>query len=158
MRPIRTILQPADFSPKSERAFELACQMARALKARIVVIHVASPAIQFWGRSSLALDQPRHEWRNAEEKLRSLECDDLEIECVLVPGEPAAAIIRTALEIDAGLIVMGSPRRSCWRWFHGASVAEAVALEAPCPVLTTCASVIGTIPRPGRRNWSPQNS
>jgi nucleotide-binding universal stress UspA family protein len=116
MRPIRAILQPANFSALAERAFELACQLARMLKARIVVILVATPAIQPWGRWSLVLGQPRNEWRKSEEKLHSIEAGDLEIERLFVPGEPAAAIVRTALEIDADLIVMRSPRRSSWRW------------------------------------------
>jgi nucleotide-binding universal stress UspA family protein len=69
--------------------------------------------------------------------LDAIVADDLEIQRLLVPGEPTAEIIRAAHELDPSLIVIGAPRRTSWRWFLGPSVAEAIIFEAPCPVLTT---------------------
>lgn len=43
MLPIRTILCPVDFSTNSKPAFELACALTRDYKARLHVVHVASP-------------------------------------------------------------------------------------------------------------------
>jgi nucleotide-binding universal stress UspA family protein len=130
-------LQPTDFSAKAERAFELACELAQALDTRLIVFHAAADPLQPWSRSSRTLDHGRRQWREAQEQLDAIIADDLEIQRLLVPGEPAAEIIRAAHELDPGLIVIGAPRRTSWRWFHGPSVAETVVFEAPCPVLTT---------------------
>jgi hypothetical protein len=40
---IHAILQPADFSAHGQKAFELACSLARDHKARVLVLHVYHP-------------------------------------------------------------------------------------------------------------------
>ena len=137
MRLIRTILHPTDFSSKAERAFELACELAQSLNARIIVLHAAPSPLHPWSRSSRAFDHGRKQWREARERLYAIDAGDLEIQHLIVAGEPASAIIRAAHELNAGLIVMGAPRRIPWRWLHGPSIAETVIFEAPCPVLTS---------------------
>jgi nucleotide-binding universal stress UspA family protein len=65
------ILHPMDFSPRSQRAFELACAMARVHQARILVLHVAPvPAI---GTESMMLLPPDPEQFRGEieAKMRS---------------------------------------------------------------------------------------
>ncbi|HEU5403767.1 MAG TPA: universal stress protein [Terriglobales bacterium] len=157
MRPIRTILQPTDFSAKAERAFELACGLARVLDARLIVFHAAADPLLPWSRSSRNLDYCRRPWREAQERLDAIVADDLEIQHLLVPGEPTAEIIRAAHELDPGLIVIGAPRRTSWRWFLGPSVAEAIIFEAPCPVLTTGEFSMATAPQRDRWNRSLGN-
>ena len=49
MLPIRTILHPTDFSPRSAYAFQLACALARDYGARLIVVHVQSPPLIITG-------------------------------------------------------------------------------------------------------------
>jgi nucleotide-binding universal stress UspA family protein len=49
MTPIRTILHPTDFSPRSAVAFRMACSLARDFGARMVVVHVQPPAQHVFG-------------------------------------------------------------------------------------------------------------
>lgn len=53
----------------------------------------------------------------------------------VVDGEPAAAIVQTAVQVHADLIVMGRHvRHRVLRW-RSQRVTDAVASQAPCPVL-----------------------
>jgi nucleotide-binding universal stress UspA family protein len=79
------------------------------------------------------------------EELHRLEpCDPKpRVQYRLVEGDPAAAILKTAQECACDLIVMGTRGRTALKRFLTGSVADKVALEAPCPVL----SVTNCIPK-----------
>jgi hypothetical protein len=53
MLPVTTILHPTDFSHHSEFAFRLACALARDHQARLVLLHVALPAIMIYGEGGV---------------------------------------------------------------------------------------------------------
>lgn len=66
--------------------------------------------------------------------------DGIELEVMIRSGEPAPVVLEVQREIVADLIVMGTHGRSGLAYTRLGSVAEAVAREAPCPVLTVRAS------------------
>lgn len=87
----------------------------------------------------LSLTQPqreRSEVAEAEEYLQAVACTLTgPVRTVVVTGNPADEIVRTARTLDVDLIVMASHGRGGpKRWLLG-SVAERVVRRAPCPVL-----------------------
>jgi nucleotide-binding universal stress UspA family protein len=68
--------------------------------------------------------------------LERLELGDVSVEHRTVKGYAAASIVRAATEGSADLIVMGTHGRSGLLHMLLGSVAERVAREAPCSILT----------------------
>jgi universal stress protein A len=135
MAPIHTILQPTDFSERSEAALQLSCALARDYGARLVVLHVAvQPAVAF-GEGFITVDS---EFRDAREQLDELPipADDIRAERRFETGDPAAEILRVADDIHADLIVVGTHGRTSVSRLLMGSTAEQIVRQAPCPVLT----------------------
>jgi len=117
MFPVRTILYPTDFSVCSQPALDLAFALARDCHARLIVLHVAEPA--------LVVDYGDFE-----------EAADCNSEFRLEEGDPAEKILHVAQEVPCDLIVMGTHGRTGLGRLLMGSVAEKVLRRAPCPVLT----------------------
>jgi nucleotide-binding universal stress UspA family protein len=134
--PIRTILHPTDFSEPSEAAFGLACSLARAHGARLVVQHVVPLPVVLYG------PPPEEYLTHLREQLVHMQARDSKVsmEDWLVEGDPATAILRAAEEISCDLIVLGTHGRTGISRLLLGSVAEKVVRRAPCPVLTVRAS------------------
>ena len=66
---------------------------------------------------------------------RAAECEGLDVEELIVHGEPAAEIVRVARERGADLIVISSHGRTGLGRILFGSTAESVVRYAPCPVL-----------------------
>ena len=138
MLPIRTILQPTDFSEHSSYAFEFACALARDYGANIVLLHVfPTPVLPTLSGAPLpvSLDVPRAELMESLNNMKPID-PKITIERVLVAGDPAHEIQRVAEVYGADLIVMGTHGRGGLSRFVMGSVAEDVSRHANCPVLT----------------------
>jgi nucleotide-binding universal stress UspA family protein len=136
MLPIHTILHPTDFSEPSRYAFELACNLARGLSARLVLVHVGTPPAVV-GHAVL-MPVLAKEQEELEERLQQLTASDgnLGVEHRFEQGDPASEILRVAHESRADLIVMGTHGRTGLGRLLMGSVAEQVVRQALCPVLT----------------------
>lgn len=136
MFPIHTILHPTDFSEQADHAFRMACALARDHNARVVVAHVMPyPPVVYPEGMVLATEDLRPK---LTEMLRRVKPDDAKVavERLLLEGDPTTAILDTAKEKGADLIVMGTHGwRGLTRLLMG-SVAEGVLRGAACPVLT----------------------
>lgn len=144
MKPFKTILHPTDFSQHSQRALAVAGALARDADARLIVLHVV-PRLK-----AVAGDEPaprRIEWReedltNYREEmyvaLQELPLPGLRThpERLLKEGEVTATVLKTARDAACDLIVMGKHGRAGEARLLPGSVAEAVAAQAHCPVLT----------------------
>jgi nucleotide-binding universal stress UspA family protein len=131
MLPLRRILVPTDFSEQSHRAFHVACALARDSGAQMVVLHVVPlPALMFGPPPESYLDHLR-------EKLKQIRPPDSNIcvEHVLVEGNAAPAILKTAMELPCDAIVMGTHGRTGVDRLLVGSVAEEVVRKASCPVV-----------------------
>jgi len=135
----RTILVPIDFSTNAERALDYACELAAKLAATVHLVHALGAALpelnvalseqmlrSLSDGSKLALDQLATE-RRARATIG---------EVLVTPGDARDAILSTARDLGAELIVMGTHGRRGLRRMVLGSVAEHVVRRSPCPVLT----------------------
>jgi universal stress protein A len=141
---LQKILLPTDFSGCANYAVPYAAAIARATGATIVCLHVVEPIVPAVGYSGLAEPMPIADISeqledSAERELPQLaECDELnglEVEEVIVHGDPAAEIVRVASEREVDLIVVSSHGRTGLGRIIFGSTAEAVVRHAICPVL-----------------------
>lgn len=137
MLPIKRILHATDFSERSGYAFRVACALARDYKAQLIVLHVQQTPIVGYP-DGIALTQPENYREEARIKLRQLQPTDpsIPMERLLSEGDPATAVVETAKEQKADLIVLGTHGWTGLTRLLMGSVAEGVVRRAPCPVLT----------------------
>ena len=129
------ILLATDFSPGSRQARDSAHGLARRLGAEILVVHVSEPLAVVPG-SDLAADEAAMAQRALDGVVSELTRDGVTARGLLVPGEPAAEIVRLAERERADMVVVGTHGRSGLAHVLIGSVAERVVRRAPCPVLT----------------------
>ncbi len=141
---LQRILLPTDFSGCANFALPYAAAIARAAKATIVCVHVVEPVVPAVGYTGLAEPMPIADISgqledSAERQLPKLaeceECVGLDVEEIIVHGDPAAEIVRVAQEQEVDLIVISSHGRTGLGRMIFGSTAEAVVRHANCPVL-----------------------
>lgn len=136
---IRTILVAADFSGCSEDAFRIARALARDYRARLIVLHVATPPpLVTPGELQRALQRPDGYRAELEGRLRLVYAADFPagVEYRVQDGDPATEILGVAREAQCDLIAMGTHGRTGLGRLLMGSVAERVLRKAACPVLT----------------------
>jgi nucleotide-binding universal stress UspA family protein len=144
MKRIRRILCASDFSKTSSKALTSAINLAKASRARLLLLHANMPIVPVvpeqyvdantWDR----VEAETRRW--AEHQLARLvgkaRKAGVRVSAMVVTGDPARQIVRTARTTRADLIVMGTHgRRGVSKFFLG-SVAERVIATASCPVMT----------------------
>ena len=153
--PIKKILVPTDFSERALQALDYAIDLARLLRAELVVLfvveppHYASPADLYGASANLSMlfeEQQRMGQEQLARLARRLKSRRLKIETVLETGVPYQAITETAQALKADLIVMATHGRTGLSHILMGSVAERVVRSAACPVLT-----VRSYPAGGRR-------
>ena len=137
----RNILFPTDFTPHARSALKYAAAFARETHGRIVLFSVQDSKAP----DNLMTLPERHlednPWlMDLRNKVKELLTDplfeDLEVEPVIVGGEPAHEIAKAVRDYDIDLVtVVTHGRRGLARALFG-STAEEIIAEAPCPVLT----------------------
>jgi nucleotide-binding universal stress UspA family protein len=146
----RKILAPIDFSDASLAALSEAGRLGRALDSGLLVLHVVPPLPVAppipTVPDSLAETSPKYkaykkELREASEKQLSdaagrSDLEDLDLETLVLEGDPPQTILETAQDKGADLIVMGSRGQSGFHRFLFGSVAEKVVRSSRLPVLT----------------------
>jgi nucleotide-binding universal stress UspA family protein len=133
----RKILFPTDLSPVSTEALQWATSLARDTGATLLIVHVEEPPVAYGGGELYyGLDVGDRE--QLRQSLLKVQPADPQVPCVhkLLVGDPARAIVQTAEDEHADLIVMGTHGRTGLTRLLMGSVAEAVVRNAPCPVLT----------------------
>jgi nucleotide-binding universal stress UspA family protein len=128
------ILCPTDLTKGSSEALRYAVALARAFKAKLLVIHCAD---------SSALADKSHRGRierqlkdSIQDHILMPDSSTLAWEALVVEGDPASAITREAARQVVDLIIIRSRRRPVAAGLLG-STAEAICRTAPCPVLVT---------------------
>jgi len=148
-RLFEAILVPVDFSPCSNEAFRVACQVARLCGASLLILHVIdTSALAAFNRLGLlavpsdAAAQRRrlrhHARLHVRRLLESEEAKDVALTRMIVEGAPFVEIAKVARMGKVDLVVMGSyggRSGSVDKIFFG-STAEKVVRTAGCPVLT----------------------
>ncbi len=132
---IRVILHPTDFSQGCESSLRVARTLARDLGARLVLLHVVP--FGFYANEMTVPVNPGVYREALDEERQLIDGPDLKypVESRLARGDAAEEILRTAAELDCGLIVMGTHGRTGLNRLLMGSVTEYVVPRADCPVL-----------------------
>jgi nucleotide-binding universal stress UspA family protein len=139
----KNILFPTDFSPHARSALKYAAAFAHAAHGRVVLFSVQTgqvPANLMTLPEHVFEDQDSRWLLDLRHEVKSLLTDPmlsgLEVEPVIVEGEPAPEIAKAVQDYDIDLVtVVTHGRRGISRAMFG-STAEEIIGEAPCPVLT----------------------
>ena len=143
MSRIRRILFASDFSAASRPPFASALELARALKAEILLVHVVVPTVP-----ADAMYAPYVDWTTLEKASREAAQAELDrlatqvsrrgirVATLLASGHAADQIVRIAKAKKAGLVVIGTHGRTGLSRFVMGSVAMRVMSGASCPVVT----------------------
>jgi len=126
------ILVPIDFSPCSRVALEHAEELARSLRAELILLHTE----EFPGVGSQMNPAHATAARELGRAVQQLRDDQLEARSLLCAGWPAEEILKAATGERVSLIVMGTHGRTGVAHALMGSTAERVVRSAPCPVLT----------------------
>ncbi len=136
---LKHLLVPTDFGESSQRAEDLAAELASKFDAKVTLLHVWS--IPTFPSYAAELHWPTEEIEAAaragvSEALARLKEKHANSEAVLAAGAAWERIAETATQQDVDMIVIGTHgRRGLPRFLLG-SVAEKVVRLSPVPVLT----------------------
>ena len=143
---IKNILLATDFSPLSTRAMDYALSFARRYDSTVIAAHVISPALYATPSTATMygaldplpyLDSVRRELKHRLEEL-VVTAEESGVKCIpaLVEGGISQELRHIAEDRDIDLIVIGTHGAERWNRLVMGSVAESVAHNAQCPVLT----------------------
>jgi nucleotide-binding universal stress UspA family protein len=143
MFPFKNILFPTDFTPHARAALKYAAAFARSGGGRVVLFSVQSAEVplNLLTLPERIVKEQENVWLlQLRTEVRDLLADPLfaglEVEPVIVAGEPAPEIARAVREYEIDLVtVVTHGRKGLTRALWG-STAEEIIAEAPCPVLT----------------------
>jgi nucleotide-binding universal stress UspA family protein len=140
----KRILCPTDFSAASLKALEYALALGKEADADLILMHVIEglPDAPHWQQppGPAVVEYLRMNEEDALSRMRALVPGDAHAWChpktLLKTGRPYEEILRTVVELDIHLIVMGvHGRNAIDRLFFGSTTAHVVRAAA-CPVLT----------------------
>jgi len=141
---LKTILVGTDFSVCAARAFSFAVSLAHSQGGRIHLLHVLMEPVQAFDVAA-ALPYPdsgvRQEWEEAARSRLAREAKAAERRGVptvaeLKWGRPSDVLVKTAGDVRASLVVVGTHGRSALEKLLIGSTAERVVRLSPVPVLT----------------------
>ena len=143
MSSFRNILFPTDFTPHARSALKYAAAFAREGRGRVVMFSVQTGEVpaNLMTLPERVLQEQDTNWllqlqNEVKDLLSDPLLDGLEVEPVIVEGEPAHEIAEAVRDYDIDLVtVVTHGRRGLARALWG-STAEEIIAEAPCPVLT----------------------
>jgi nucleotide-binding universal stress UspA family protein len=142
MLPFRNILLPTDFTPHARAALKYAAAFAREGAGRVVLFSVQGGSVpaNLLTLPDRSFDEPEHRWlgqlrADVKDVLADPLLEGLEVEPVIIEGDPATEIARAAREFEIDLVtVVTHGRKGLARALWG-STAEEIIAESPCPVL-----------------------
>jgi nucleotide-binding universal stress UspA family protein len=141
--PVRTILVATDFSPTASAALQWALELARAHRARVVLVHALAPPIPPAASPDFVTLPPDFQDQYRDLALRRLATDveaartkGVEVSSDLDIGPASPLVIELATKHGADVIVIGTRGMTGFRHLLLGSTAERVVHGAAVPVLT----------------------
>lgn len=154
---VRNILIATDFSECSTRALSYALGIASRYKSQLHLFHCVDPTpynLLEPGAVQTARDDAQRELERLASDLRYRgQANNIEIKVVVESGDIAVILRQAVRNLDLDLIVVGTHGRTGWRKLVLGSVAEVVADQACCPVL----SVTPSAERTRIQDFGPEN-
>jgi nucleotide-binding universal stress UspA family protein len=139
----KTILFATDFSEGSDFAFNSALSLARKFDSKLLIVHIINEPVDLRGFyvPHISFDKLEEEIEQGAEKLMEKFCrthleDFSNYETFVLPGIPYDEIIKTAVQFNADLIVLGTHGRTGLDHVLFGSTAEKVVRKSPVPVMT----------------------
>lgn len=154
MAVFNTILHPTDFDEPSREAFRMSRELAQAVGARVVVVHVVAPPAIVTEDGRVILDPRKPEPVDLWAEYRRLQAGSpkVPVHYAVLVGERASAwrmIEQKVREQGEGtLVVMGSHGRGWFGRLLWGSKAEEVVRDFPTPVLVVKAASALAVPAP----------
>ena len=141
---IQKILVPVVFADTSRRVVHQAAWLARRFHAEVILLHVVTPlsypaGVLERGHDITARDLHAHIVQRAQKDLDQTlgpDLDGISVTRVLLRGDPANEIVKTARERNVDLIVMSTHGYGAFYRFLLGSVTAKVLHESDCPVWT----------------------
>jgi nucleotide-binding universal stress UspA family protein len=134
------ILHPTDFSERSRYAFQVAVDLARQNRARLVLLHVAHPPgpedVSYAEAASELQPEGYHRRLGLQMRQFLPPPADLKVEYVVREGAPADEIVEAARQHHGDLLVIGTHGKTGLSRVLLGSTAERIVRLAPCAVLT----------------------
>ena len=144
MAKIRTVMMASDFSSVSAAAFARAVELAKANRAKLLVMHavmLSTPPLggeymppPTWDRIEAAMHAAAK--KQAGALVAKARRAGVRAASLVVAGSPYEVIVRAARSKRADVLVLGTHGRTGLPRFFLGSVAARVLATAPCPVLT----------------------
>ena len=139
---MKAILTPIDFSGVSDAVLETAAELARAIQAKVVILHVIQPPVitSEYGPvieniSEVIAASEKGAARSLAKIEDRLGADGLQVEVTQLTGAPALLIAEEAAKIGAAYIVMGSHGHTAFYDLIVGSTTHLVLKKATCPVV-----------------------
>jgi len=136
----RRILVPIQFSRRLPGAeLEIAREIARANRAKILLLHVVPLSTAIAADASFAAQYYVEAQKDAELKLRKMAksgLKNIDVEIVVEISSPATMIVKQAAKLRADLVIIATHGRTGLKRYLLGSVAEHVVARCPCPLLT----------------------
>lgn len=156
-----TLLACVDFTEATSAVLETAIELARALGARVHLVHVAHPYIEppytgdgraaGWVSWPAPASAPHRREKDALEELKAtVRNAGLDVDSVVIEGAVAKGVIAEADRVDAKLIILGSHGRLPVVDLLVRSTTNGVARRASCPVVVAPAPRRRASSRPSR--------
>lgn len=150
---MKTVLVPLDFSDSTDLVLDRAAELAAALPARLILLHVVEPVATYVpvgaGMDVIAATPPITETDNLsipEERLNrlaeQLKPSGLTVETRALVGLAVDDILEQAAETQADYIVLGSHGHGALYHLFSGSVVTGVLKRAACPVLVVPAKKV----------------
>jgi len=136
---IKSILCPMDFSDASKSAYRYACEFARSMGSKVILLNVIEPR-------PIAADMTLN-YVPLEDDLAAAAKEDfiplvdearamgIDVSADVMIGMPAEVIVQQTADFDVSLLIMGSHGKTGLSRLLMGSVAEAVIRKAQVPVL-----------------------
>jgi nucleotide-binding universal stress UspA family protein len=136
----RTILCAASLHQTSGVVATFAAELARQQHARLIVEHVMSPEERSQTQAKSSVDELEAKAiALVPEKLKS----EIELQTVVVPGDPTEELLYQSRAQQADLIVLGAQGASAFAAVTRHGLVYKVLAHALCPVITLSPLVLG---------------
>lgn len=143
MFPFKNILFPTDFTPHARAALKYAAAFAREGRGRVVLFSVQEGSVpaNLLTLPERVFEETEKGWlqqlrADVKELLNDPLVEGLEVDPVIIEGDPAPEIARAVRDFNIDLVtIVTHGRKGLSRALWG-STAEEIIAEAPCPVLT----------------------
>lgn len=136
------ILACIDLSESTEKVVKTAAEIAKAVSAKLWLLHIAEPEPDFIGfdvgpqsvRDSFS-KKFRQEHRQIQDIADKLRKEGIDTTALLIQGSTVESILAKASKLSADMIVVGTHGRGAMYQLLVGSVSEGILHEAECPTL-----------------------